>query len=187
MKVAIYARVSTEKQELDHQIAACRRFCDFKQFQIGEIFSEIGSGKSFKRPRLLAMIAALRRREFDAVVCFRFDRLGRNMQEVVLFFEEMEAKGIQIYSVNENLDVSTPIGRAMRDIILRLAQLERENIAEATKQRLQAMRDAGKPIGRPKGSKDKNARRKSGYWQRWASKKPTPQKQAIVPEEKKLE
>lgn len=173
MKACIYARVSTEKQELDHQIAACRRFCEFKEFPVTDedIFAEIGSGKSFKRPRLLEMIRRLRKREYDVVVCFRFDRLGRNMREVVMFFDEMEAKGLQVFSVNENLDVSTPIGRAMRDIILRLAQLERENIAEATSQRLQAMKAAGKHIGRPKGSKDKKPRRKSGYHARWSRKK----------------
>lgn len=174
LRVAVYARVSTDGQELAHQVEACRRFCTFKEFEVVEVFSEVGSGKSFRRPRLLEMIGRLRKREFEAVVCFRFDRLGRNMQEVVLFFEEMEAKGIQVYSVNENLDVSTPIGRAMRDIILRLAQLERENIAEATRQRLDSIRKAGKPLGRPKGSRDKKPRRKSGYWRRWAGKKGTP-------------
>ena len=171
MKVAIYARVSTDKQELDHQIAACNRFCEFKQFEIKEVFSEVGSGKSFKREQWQALLLKLRRREFDGLVCFRFDRLGRNAREVAMFFDEMETKGIPIFSINENMDVTTPLGRAMRDIILILAQLERENISEATKQRLQALKNVGKSVGRPKGSKDKGTRRKSGYHLRWAAKR----------------
>jgi DNA invertase Pin-like site-specific DNA recombinase len=87
------------------------------------------------------------------------------------FFSEMENRKVEVMSVNENLDTSTAIGRAVRDIILRMAQLERENISEATQQRLKALKDSGKPIGRPRGSKDSKARRKSGYYLRWSNDK----------------
>lgn len=184
MKVAVYARVSTEKQELEQQVAACQRFCQYKQFEVGRIFSEVGSGKSFKREQLQAMLGDLRAGLYQGVVCFRFDRLGRNAREVAMFFDEMEAKGILIFSINENLDVSTPIGRAMRDIILRLAQLERENIGEATRQRLQALKNLGKSVGRPAGSKDKERRRRSGYFARWAKERGG-RKLLPSPEEKK--
>jgi len=102
--------------------------------------------------------------KYSGVVTFRFDRLGRNAVEAVRFFEEMENKGISIFSLNENLDTSTAIGRAVRDIIVRLAQLERESIAEATRHRLQALKALGKTLGRPKGSKDTKTRRKGGYY-----------------------
>ena len=102
--------------------------------------------------------------KYGGVVTFRFDRLGRKAVEAVRFFEEMENKGILIFSLNENLDTSTAIGRAVRDIIVRLAQLERESIAEATKQRLNALKNMGKKLGRPKGSKDTKTRRKAGYF-----------------------
>lgn len=171
MKVAVYCRVSTEGQELDQQVAACRRFCEFKQFELVEVFSEVGSGKNFKRERFQEMLSRARKREFDGIVCFRFDRVGRNAREVSMFFDEMETKGVLVYSVNENLDVSTPIGRAMRDIILRLAQLERENIGEATRQRLAALKNLGKRVGRPPGSKDSGKRKTTGYLLRYATKK----------------
>lgn len=148
MKVAVYCRVSTDQQELEQQVAACRRYCEFKGLPVGEVFAEVGSGKSFARPRFQEMLTRLRAGEFSAVVAFRFDRLGRNSREVCLLFDELEGRGIQIHSVNESLDTSTPIGRAMRDIIVRLAQLERENIAEATKHRLQALKALGKKLGR---------------------------------------
>lgn len=166
MKVAIYCRVSTDKQELEQQIESCRKFCEYKNFEY-EVFSEIGSGKNFKRDKFLNMLERLRKLEFGGVIVFRFDRLGRNAREVVTLFEEFETKGIEVISLNENLDTSTPIGKAMRHIIMVLAQLERENISEATKQRLQALKNMGKKLGRPKGSPDKNKRNNEGYKNRW--------------------
>lgn len=166
MNVAIYCRVSTDEQELSQQIEACKKFCEYKQFQY-EIFKDIGSGKNFKRINFLLMLDRLRKREFEGVVVFRFDRIGRNAREVVTLFEEFENKGIQVFSLNENIDTSSPIGKAIRDIIIRLAQLERENISEATKQRLQALKNMGKRLGRPTGSKDKIQRKKEGYEARW--------------------
>jgi site-specific DNA recombinase len=166
MKVAIYCRVSTDNQELEQQINSCRKFCEFKEFEY-EIFAEVGSGKNFHRIRFLNMLERLRKLEFGGVVVFRFDRIGRNAREVVTLFEEFENKGIQVFSLNENLDTSTPMGRAMRDIIVRLAQLERENIADATKQRLKALKNLGKTLGRPSGSKDKGKRNNTKYKARW--------------------
>lgn len=170
MKVAIYCRVSTEGQELEQQIESCKKFCEYKGFEY-DLFSDIGSGKDFKRIKFLEMLDRLRKLEYSGIVIFRFDRLGRNAREVVTLFEELENKGIQVFSLNENIDTTSPIGRAVRDIIIRLAQLERENISEATRQRLQALKNLGKKLGRPKGSKDKNKRKKEGYKERWKKNK----------------
>lgn len=168
MKVVIYARVSTDTQELEQQIESCRRFCEMKGYEIIEIVSEVGSGKDFfNRPKFMEMLSKLREGKYEGIVCFRFDRLGRNIRECITFFEEMETKGIQIFSISENIDTTTAVGRAIRDFILRLAQLERESISEATKQRLQALKNLGKKLGRPKGSKDSIQRKKSGYFARW--------------------
>jgi site-specific DNA recombinase len=166
MKVAIYCRVSTEDQELQQQIVACKNFCTYKNFDY-IIFSDVGSGKNMQRPQFLDMLNRIRSREFEGVVVFRFDRLGRNAREVVTLFEEFETKGIQVFSLNENIDTTSPIGKAIRDIIVRLSQLERENISAATKQRLQALKNMGKTLGRPKGSKDGNKRKNEGYKARW--------------------
>lgn len=169
MKVALYARVSTEGQELEQQIEACKRFCEYKQYTY-DIYHDVGSGKNMQRKEFQTMLAKLRLKEYDGVVVFRFDRLGRNAREVVTLFEELENKGIQVFSLNENIDTTNPVGRAVRDIIIRLSQLERENISTATKQRLQALSNLGKKLGRPSGSKDQKVRRKSGYLLRYANK-----------------
>lgn len=166
MKVAIYCRVSTEQQELEQQIESCKKYCAFKGFEY-DIYSDTGSGKNMNRPQFLAMLERLRKMEYGGVVLFRFDRLGRNAREVVTLLEEFETKGIQVFSMNENIDTTNPIGKAVRDIIIRLAQLERENISAATKQRLTALKNMGKKLGRPSGSKDKKGRKTEGYTARW--------------------
>jgi DNA invertase Pin-like site-specific DNA recombinase len=166
MKIAVYCRVSTEQQELEQQIESCKRFCEYKQFDY-TIFSDVGSGKNMQRPQFLDMLNRIRAREFEGIVLFRFDRLGRNAREVVTLLEEFESKGIQVFSLNENIDTTTPSGKAVRDIIIRLAQLERENISVATKQRLNALKNLGRKLGRPSGSRDKATRKKEGYKARW--------------------
>lgn len=149
--VALYARVSTTKQELEQQIKACERFCEYRQFTIGEIYSEkISSTKN--RPEYLRLVADLRSYKYDGVVVFRLDRLGRTSRELSLLVEELENKGIKVLSINENFDTSTAMGRAMREIIMIFAQLEREQIGEATKQRLAAVKATGKHLGQKPAS-----------------------------------
>jgi DNA invertase Pin-like site-specific DNA recombinase len=151
-RVVIYARVSGEQQELDQQITACQRFAEFRGFEVAAIYSEAISGAKAKRPQYLQMLKDLRAYKYDGVVVFRLDRLGRNARELALLVDELENKGIKVFSVNESFDTSTAIGRAMRELIYIFAQLEREQIAEATKQRLAAIKAQGKKLGRPKAA-----------------------------------
>jgi DNA invertase Pin-like site-specific DNA recombinase len=147
MKVAIYARVSTDEQELEHQIATCQRFCEYKQYEVAVVYSETGSGAKIKRPEYLKLVSELRQFKYDGVVVFRLDRLGRNARELALLIDELENKGIKVLSVNESFDTSTAMGRAMREIIYIFAQLEREQISEATTQRLASIKASGQRLG----------------------------------------
>lgn len=152
--VCIYARVSTDSQEMMQQITSCKRFCRYRKFVIQKIYQDVGSGKSYKnRPEFKLMLDDLRAYKYDGVVVFRLDRLFRSVLEALNILQEWNNKGIEIYSINENLDSDTAMGRAMLTIILTLAQLERENISEATKSRLQALKDSGVKLGRPPISK----------------------------------
>lgn len=150
MKVCIYCRVSTDDQELEQQIAACKRFCAYRVLEVVAVFSEKASGaKAAKRPQFLQMVNELRQLKYDGVVVFRLDRLGRTARELALLIDELENKGVKVISVNESFDTTTAIGRAMRELIYVFAQLEREQIGEATKQRLAAIKASGAKLGRP--------------------------------------
>ncbi len=148
MKVCIYARVSTSEQELEQQIAAVRRFCDYRQFEIAHIYTEkVSAVKS--RPVYQEMVTDLRAMKYDGVVVFRLDRLGRNSRELALIIDELESKGVKVLSISESFDTTTALGRAMRELVYIFAQLEREQISEATKQRLTALQHMGKKLGPP--------------------------------------
>ena len=147
MKVALYARVSTEDQELQQQVTSCRLFCEYKGYEVARVFSEKVSGAKAKRPQYLELVKELRQMQYGGVVVFRLDRLGRNSRELALLIDELENKGIKVLSVNESFDTSTAMGRAMRELIYVFAQLEREQISEATTQRLAAVKLAGKRLG----------------------------------------
>lgn len=147
MKVIIYARVSTEEQELEQQITSCKRFAEYKGMEVVAVYSEKISGAKAKRLEYLKMVKELRAGKYDGVVVFRLDRLGRNARELALLIDELENRGIKVLSVNESFDTSTAIGRAMRELIYVFAQLEREQIGEATMQRLAAVKAQGTRLG----------------------------------------
>jgi len=152
MQVAVYCRVSSQSQELEQQVVACQRLCDYREYDVAEVYSEIVSGAKAKRPEYQRLVADLRALRYDGVVVFRLDRLGRNARELALLVDELENKGIKVLSVHENFDTSTALGRAMRELIYVFAQLEREQIGEATKQRLAALKAQGKKLGRKPAS-----------------------------------
>jgi len=110
------------------------------------------SGAKPKRSEYQRLVANLRALMYDGVVVFRLDRLGRNSRELSLLVDELENKGVKVISVHDNFDTSTPMGRAMRELIYIFAQLEREQIGEATKQRLAALKAHGKKLGRKPAS-----------------------------------
>lgn len=169
MKAAIYTRVSTESQELEQQKQSCVKFCEIKGWDY-ELFAETASSMK-ERPVFQEVKARAERGEFSHIVIFRFDRAWRSSRQFIMDFDSLTLRGVMIISVMEGLDPTTPIGKAFMTILVALAELERANISKATKDRLQALKKSGKPLGRPIGSKDKKKRVKWGYYLREAKKR----------------
>ena len=170
MKVAIYVRVSTEEQSYEQQIEPCINFCKYKGFENTEIFKEVGSTRK-DRPVFRDMLKRVKKGEFSHVLVWKLDRAWRSSREFIMDFDMLQSRGIYVISVIEGLDPTTPIGKAMMTILVALGELERENISVATKERLQALKNMGKQLGRPKGSKDKHKRKNTGYLRRYANKR----------------
>jgi site-specific DNA recombinase len=162
MKCAIYCRVSTEGQELKQQIESCKKYCEIKRWENYDIFTEIQSTRK-QRPVLQNLLKQCRQGKYDTIIVFRLDRAWRSSRQFIMDFDSLSARGCNVISVMEGLDPTTPIGKAMMTILVALAELERENISLATKQRLEALKNLGKHVGRPKGSKDKKKRSSVGY------------------------
>jgi len=105
------------------------------------------------------MLKALRRYEYAGVIVFRLDRLGRTASQLSLDIAELENKGLQVLSATEAYDTATAIGKAMRSIILIMAELERENNAEASVARRASAKLHGKHIGRHNSASQRQVRR----------------------------
>ncbi|WP_296029657.1 recombinase family protein [uncultured Alcanivorax sp.] len=154
MKVALYARVSTKKdQTVENQLLALRDWAEGRGHTIaGEYVDEGISGKKGrdKRPGLDAMEKAATRGEFEMIAVTALDRLGRSLPHLVGLVAELEALGVGLFVRNLALDTSTPAGRLMFNVMGSLAEFERELIRERTMLGLERARRQGKTLGRPK-------------------------------------
>ena len=151
MRAALYARVSTtdKGQNPEVQLSELREFCTRRKWD-ETIFADAGySGAKVQRPQLDLMMAECRRRKFDVVVVYRFDRFARSLKHLVDALAEFDALGIQFVSVNEQLDTTTPQGKLLFHVIAAMAEFERALIRERVRSGLDLARANGKRLGRP--------------------------------------
>ncbi|MBQ7897458.1 MAG: recombinase family protein [Clostridia bacterium] len=139
-KVALYVRVSTEGQaEEGYSIEAQKKmleaFCVSKGYENYEFYIDPGfSGSNIDRPAMTALIRDIEKGEISHVAVYKLDRLSRSQKDTLYLIEDVLNKnGVGFISLTENMDTSTPIGRAMLGIISAFAQLERENIKIRTR------------------------------------------------------
>ena len=168
MKVAIYIRNSTneERQNPETQAKPLKERCE-REGDSYVIFQEFASGAKESRPELDRMLQRLRKREFDAVMVWRLDRLGRSLKHLLQLTEEFRKLSIKFISLTEGFDTTTSHGELFFSIAGAFAQFERRLIQERINAGLERAKSEGVKLGRPKGSKDKKRRTKSGYYLRW--------------------
>ena len=151
MKVAIYVRCSTRDKGQDTEVQAreLREYAERRGWTIVEEFSDYVSGAKEFRPALDEMMKAAKRRKFDAVLCWKLDRVGRSLKHLVNLLAELEAVGVALVSFSDNLDLTTPQGRLMFQIIGAMAEFERSLTVERVRAGLAHARAKGKKLGRP--------------------------------------
>jgi DNA invertase Pin-like site-specific DNA recombinase len=151
MRVVIYARVSTKDQSCDLQLRDLRAYCAARGFSVQREYVDSGeSGAKDSRPQLNELMDAARKRQFDAVVVWRFDRFARSTKHLLLALEEFRSLGIQFTSYQENIDTTSPLGQALFTIVSAVAQLERDLIRERVSAGIRNARACGKQFGRPR-------------------------------------
>src|ERR1039457_6177320 len=156
MRCAIYARVSTRDQSCDLQVRDLRAYCTARKFAIFREYIDHGeSGAKNSRPELNNLMADARKRKFDAIVVWRFDRFARSTKHLLLALEEFRSLGIQFISYQENIDTSSPLGQALFTIVSAVAQLERDLIRERVSAGIRNARACGKELGRPMRAVDR--------------------------------
>src|SRR3984957_8322659 len=155
MKAAIYGRVSTTAQDTNLQMREVRQFVQRRGWQIAEEYIDKGiSGSREKRPALDKLMSEAKRRRFDAVVVYRYDRFARSLRHLVNALEEFRALGIEFVSIHEGVDTSTPNGRLVFGIFASIAEFERELTRDRVRSGIRNARAKGKTIGRPRVTVD---------------------------------
>src|ERR1700681_561757 len=151
-RVALYARVSTlNNQDPEMQLAELREYAGRRGWEIIEEFTDQGvSGSKESRPSLNRLMSDAWRRRVDAVLVWRIDRFGRSLKHLVNALAELAALGVAFISLRDNLDLSTPSGRLMFQIIGAMAEFERALIQERVRAGLRNARAKGKRLGRPR-------------------------------------
>ena len=156
MRAALYARVSTANgQDPTTQTRELREYCQRRGWNVVGEYVDAGiSGAREKRPQLDKLLADARRRRFDAVVVWRYDRFARSLRQLVNALEEFRALGIDFVSLREGVDTSTPNGRLVFGIFASIAEFERELIRDRVRAGLRNARAKGKRLGRPRAIVD---------------------------------
>src|ERR1700676_1019615 len=153
MRIGIYARVSTKDQSCQLQVRDLRSYCVARGFDIVREYVDVGqSGAKDSRPELNKLMDDARKRQFDAIVVWRFDRFARSTKHLLSALEEFRSLGIQFISYQENVDTSTPLGQVLFTIVSAVAQLERDLIRERVSAGIRNARANGTKLGRPNSS-----------------------------------
>jgi DNA invertase Pin-like site-specific DNA recombinase len=151
MRVAIYARVSTTNgQSPEMQLSDLREYASRRGWEVFAEYVDNGvSGAKESRPELNRLMADAHRRHFDVVLCWKIDRFGRSLKHLVNALADLDSYGIAFVSLRDNLDLSTPSGRLMFQIIGAMAEFERSLIQERVRAGLRNAKLKGKILGRP--------------------------------------
>lgn len=167
MKVALYARVSTDKQECENQLVQLRAFAEKSGYEIYKEYSDIISGKEKSRPAYDAMFSDAYKKLFDVILFWDLSRFSRSGTLYTLQrLKELENLGIHWVSYQEQyFNTMGPFKDVLLSVMATIAKIEREQRSARTKAGMERKRKAGVHLGRPKGRKDKRKRNR-----RWKKK-----------------
>ena len=155
MKAIGYVRVSSDEQategiSLEAQEAKVRAYCDLYGIELVEVIVDAGqSAKSLNRPGIQRALSLLKAKKADGIVVAKLDRLSRSTADWAALIERYfgEKAGRQLWSVGENIDTRSAAGRMVLNILMSVAQWEREAIGERTRAALQHKKSKGERVG----------------------------------------
>jgi len=157
IRTAIYARVSTIDQTCENQLLELRQIAARKGYIVIDEFVDTGiSGSKGRdqRPEFDALIKGAIKRDFDTILVWSVDRLGRSLQHLVSFLNEVHSVGCDLYIHQSGIDTQTPAGKMMFQMCGVFAEFERGMIQERVRIGQQRAKAEGKHIGRPSNLND---------------------------------
>ena len=151
-RYVIYTRVSTDNQTTDNQLMELKREAELKGLTIIDTFTDEGisgaKGRD-KRTGFDNLIKGAVKKEFDTILVWSVDRLGRSLQDLVSFLNEIHSVGCDLYIHQSGIDTSTPSGKMMFQMCGVFAEFERGMIRERVISGQNRAKSQGKHIGRP--------------------------------------
>ena len=139
---ALYCRVSTHEQgrgdysSLKSQEDALRNYCEFKGWEVYDLYSDTKSGTNFERDEMQRLLRDAEEKKFNVVVSIKLDRISRSVQDFLAFDQKLKDLGIDIVITTQDIDTTTPVGYMVRTVMLAFGQFERDVIAERTREKL---------------------------------------------------
>jgi DNA invertase Pin-like site-specific DNA recombinase len=150
MRIALYARASTIDQHPEAQLGPLREYALRRGAEAVEYVDHGVSGRKHRRPAFDRLLAAVRRREVDAVAAVRLDRLARSTAQLCAVSDELKTLGVDLVILDQRIDTSTAAGQLLFEVLGAIAQFEANLIRERTRAGLEAARRRGKRLGRPR-------------------------------------
>src|SRR5262245_4044645 len=147
MRIATYHRVSTADQHPDAARAELTRFAGALGGSVTLEVEEIGSGARNDRPSLKRILEAARKRQFDCLVVWKLDRLGRSTLDLHTNAALLEAYNVRLACVTQAIDTGTPHGKLLFTVLAAVAEFEKDTIRERTKLGLARAKAKGKRLG----------------------------------------
>src|SRR5215469_12863498 len=149
-RAAIYARCSTNEQDVGMQLLELREFCRHRDWKVVTEFVDKGiSGAKDSRPQLDRLMSDAHHRRFDVVAVWRFDRAARSVSHLLRVLETFRSLGIEFVSLSEQIDTTTPAGKMVFTVLGAVAELERSLIGERVRAGLRNAKANGTRLGRP--------------------------------------
>jgi len=150
-RTALYLRVSTAEQKPDLQFDGLRAYAERAGLAIAQDYVDVAvSGRKQGRPQLDALMKSARGHEIDCVLVWKFDRFARSSAHLLAALEEFNHLGIRFISVQDQIDTTSPMGKAMFTLISAMAELESSLISERVTAGMKAAKARGKQLGRPR-------------------------------------
>jgi site-specific DNA recombinase len=148
-----YVRVSTDRQagagvSLDAQTARIQAMATVQDVALEDVIVDAGeSAKSLNRPGMGRLLALIEARQVQIVIVAKLDRLTRSVRDLAELLERFERRGVALVSVSESLDTGTAAGRLVLNVMMSVAQWEREAIGERTREALRHKKASGQRVG----------------------------------------
>jgi len=133
MRVAIYSRVSTDRQSHDSQLVELRAYCQRRGWPSAREYLDQASGARFSRAGLDRLMADVRRARLDVIVCFKLDRLGRSLAHLAQIVAELASHRVALVCTSQGIDTSddNPAGRLQLGVLMAVAEFERRSSGSA--------------------------------------------------------